>query len=74
MGSTIGPNSGPRAGVILIHANSFPLYAVGQKCCRLKDTQPFKYLHYLGFGFGEELSGQEVFSVKNYSAKNFPSE
>jgi hypothetical protein len=24
MGSTLGPNSGPRAGVILTHPNSFP--------------------------------------------------
>jgi hypothetical protein len=26
MGSTLGPNSGPRAGVILTHPNSFPFY------------------------------------------------
>jgi hypothetical protein len=28
MGSTLGPNSGPRAGVILTHPNSFPILEV----------------------------------------------
>jgi hypothetical protein len=34
MGSTLGPNSGPRAGVILAHPNSFPFppyYSPGRK-------------------------------------------
>jgi hypothetical protein len=29
MGSTLGPNSGPRAGVILTHPNSFPFPFLG---------------------------------------------
>jgi hypothetical protein len=33
MGSTLGPNSGPRAGVILTHPNSFPMWQVNMKFC-----------------------------------------
>jgi hypothetical protein len=35
MGSTLGPNSGPRAGVILTHPNSFPFLFVGEFLARI---------------------------------------
>jgi hypothetical protein len=55
MGSTLGPNSGSRAGVILTHPNSFPfprlsdgdiivVYVIGPRKCSILQVFSLKNL------------------------------
>jgi hypothetical protein len=83
MGSTLGPNSGPRAGVILAHPNSFPsrnLYGRYPKDSKFQNSEyevhqvdPKDYgsqsFSFLAF-MGTELVSRQIFAMATTTARD----